>query len=218
MLENSRGKRTRVARNIYPYSGILVCGTCGNAYKANRGNRTLSYSYVCRGRKEKGICKQPSFGSGRIDTLLRNGLRQGLECELDTLKGSIDGQMSAQRQTDRNTSRLRDLKDSRIRVVDLYTSGIIDKPELEGRIAVIDQQMKQLALQPYRSAFATGDVMGLLDSWDDTWGNLSDLEKRSLVLSLCGSIIVKFVDKNITLEIQSFLAKGHTTIVEPLGR
>lgn len=216
-LENAQGKRTRNPRKAYPYSGILICATCGNSYKAHIGNRKNSYSYVCRGHKEKGICRQSAVGSRRIDRLIQDGLKQGLEYELSNLQGAIDTQAHTQRHAERNISRGRDLKDSRVRVIDLYTSGIIDKVELEDRLATIDQQLKTIAHKPERTTFRAEDVVALLDNWDIAWPSLTDAEKRSLVLSICDRIVVRFIGMRISLDIQSKLAQGIITIEENDG-
>ncbi len=159
--------------------------------KANTNQRECSYTYVCRGRKEKGICKARGIGSKTIDNLVMEGLRQALESERDAISRAIEAEITSTPPVpDRSAIRDRDLKEARSRVIDLFTSQIIDKQELTERLAIIDAQLKEGPRKEDRAHLSQFEIESLLDGWEDEWRTCTDAEKRALVLTLCSGIII----------------------------
>lgn len=198
MLENTAHIRQRSnPRTVYPFSGVLICSKCGSTMKAHKINRQVSYSYVCRGNKEKGICNASSIGCGIIDRLAGMGLEEALTRNLEMIRQAAT-EAADSRPTDASAGQKRRLMDSRNRLVDLYASGIIEKGDLEQRLVGIDKQLLELNTEKPASKLTESEVVSLLDDWPTRWQEYTPEEKRGLVLVLCPRIYVDHIARQST--------------------
>ncbi len=218
LIESTKFVRVRRAdRRVFPYSGILRCAHCGNAFKGNVGNRTNSYTYVCRGKKEKGVCRARGLGCQRLDRLIGQGIEEALTSELESLRRvaqDID-QTTEQPRTDVQANRRRTLKESRERLIDLYTSGIItDKADLQARLEIIDAQLTDVTA-PKPARLTADQIVSMLEEWSATWGAMPDADKRQVLLTLCPRIYASESDEQGTvLVMETTLSAGNVEVSE----
>jgi hypothetical protein len=187
--------RERSSKRLYVYSGLLVCGDCGRTLKVHTTNRVSSWAYVCRGRKDYGVCRGRSIGSGRIDRLVGIGLETALSAARDSLlrlaeESAQDATTEAQEQA--FARRHANLQESRAKTVDLYVAGIISREDMEHRVGEIDRQLKECDKPKEKPPVFTADMLsGMLVKWPEKWVAMDAADKRALVLNTCSRVVVK---------------------------
>ena len=102
---------------------------------------------------------------------------------------------------------------SRGRLIDLYTSGIINKPDLEARLPAIDEQLKEPESRPRRQVLSMSDIAGMLAEWEIFWPTLDAKTKRTLLLSICPQIYMDHSGKrSTTLTLATVLEAGNVEV------
>jgi site-specific DNA recombinase len=176
------------------YNGFVFCDRCGSIMspartKGRGGKRRFGY-YVCQGRRKRKACDQPAIPANvleeNIDTLLSEYLlspeyvahiARGLEDQSD---GSAAARLAELEQEKIST----DAK--RVRVLDLYVDGAIDKPTRDERLAKLAGEVKGIAedierLQALQVPNITQDQLVEIFTVFAQWRNLSREDRRSLL-------------------------------------
>lgn len=217
ILCNTRNIRKRNPKRVFPFSGLLVCGKCGVTYKAHQSYKgKLAYTYVCRGHKERGICDAKSISSARVDKLVQEGLGKALQAEADHIHSIKLKESSGKAHTKQDVvfRRLRELKDSRSRLIDLYIAKIITKDELDDKLHLLDEEVKQCEVNMHREYISMDEIMQLLKSWSDTWTNWTAEDKRAFLLMMVSRIVIWITGKSAKIDIYTNLREGIVTVSE----
>lgn len=213
LLDNTKFMRVMTSRQVYPYSGLLHCANCGNTYKVHRGNRKSSYTYVCRGKYDKGICGAPAIGSQSLDKLVGIGLETALRTELDNLRKTAQEQAESPALAGAINAAMRrqaTLKESRKRAVDFGISGLISREDMEERLKEIDAQLRDIVESKPAVTMTPEYIEDLLQDWTVKWATWDDAIKRSLVLATCSRIFIRrgVAEKHI-ITLETCLSAGN---------
>jgi site-specific DNA recombinase len=217
LLENTAFKRlSGDKRTVHVLSGILTCSRCGHTFKAHQGGRE-SYrylSYVCRGKKDKGVCNMPSIGSAKAERMIVVALENALKRELSRIV-ELENEPPGQAQEMATISRHRSLMDARSRIIDLHTAGLISKEETTRRITDIDRQLERLPLQRKVYKFTPEELEAVLDNFVANWYAWDDETRRSVLLTFCSRILVSREGGMLTLTLETCLTDLAAEISEP---
>jgi site-specific DNA recombinase len=151
MDENRKRHRERSAGVAYLLSGLLVCGCCGCAYCGRRHSSSNAISYFCIAtdkarRLGKTVCDNSSVAGPALEErvwtelceLLKNPER--IREELERRRKESKGEPQKLHDLEKNVTNLRARLD---RVIDAYTSGLIERDEFEARAANLRTQYRR---------------------------------------------------------------------------
>ena len=176
ILKTRTGKPNRVHSGNYPLTGILKCPTCGASTVLSRTNnknkdgtkRVLEY-YVCGAWKNKGTIACKSNGV-RVDKANQfvfsklNALATSNELLHDVLKrvnqNNNDQAEPMQKEFEHLKKSISSLQAKKDKVLGLYEDGIIDKSDLQERLAKLSQENERLEnrLKPIREKLENSSV------------------------------------------------------------
>jgi hypothetical protein len=203
-------------RKVHVLTGILTCNRCGYSFKAHiGGHHQYRYlSYVCRGKKDKGICDMPKIGSAKAERMIVTALENALRQELDRMQ-QILNEPDSNQQDVTFVNHHRSLMEARNRVVDLHVGGIISKEDAGARIANIDKQLAKLPQQRKSFRLTPEELTELLDKFPAKWYSWDDDTRRSILTTICSRIIVKREVGLLTLTLETCLSNPVTEVSEP---
>lgn len=174
MEENRRRQRSREEGSKYLLSGLLICGQCGSAY-CHFGSGKHQYYRCIGGDKYRYTgaprCNSLSTKAAELELRVWTDLCDLLE-DPERLKAE-----AARRQLDSSNSddtlaksrtKVRELATQINRLIDVYTEGLIERPEFESRIG-------NLRSRHDREATALASVQGR--------GNKNDPQAAAAVLA-----------------------------------
>jgi len=150
--ETLRGRQTAFVAgdrhsNTHIFSTLIKCRHCGHSFR-----RISSAKWVCAGRNGRGVGFCPNktvIGEGDLLEEICGYLARILADRID-IGGSIVGEFNRiSKNRDeacpkKLEAELNRLKIKRVRELDLYTDGLIDKQELQKRAEGIDRRMAML--------------------------------------------------------------------------
>lgn len=148
MQENGKRQRQRQAGANYLLSGMLVCGVCGSAYCSRRQGGGKYFYYRCIGtdkyrREGRAICSNRSVQGAELESLVWSQL-----CKLLQHPGHLQTELSRRRQEQPTAGgelasgerALKELRARLDRLIDAYTSGLLEKSEFETRIVPLRER------------------------------------------------------------------------------
>jgi len=141
MEENRKRKRERAAGPRYLLSGLLICGECGSAC-CGRRERRVNVTYRCIGmdryrRDEHAVCTNPSIRGLDLESCVWDELCSMLN-NPDRLVAELERrraeQLPSQSQLEETQRRVKDLRSRLDRLIDAWTSGLLERAEFETRM------------------------------------------------------------------------------------
>ena len=168
MAENQKRQRERSDGAKYLLSGLLLCGHCGSAYCARRppGGKYIYYRCIGTDRYRRGgkaICNNRSVKGVPVEErvwaelckLLQDPSR--LQAELHRRRSE---ESVASNEVPETQRRIDDLRGRLDRLIDAYSTGLLEKSEFESRI-------RPLRDQHDREVSALASLRGLLNDESD---------------------------------------------------
>ena len=226
MEENRKRKRDRSAGPRYLLSGLLICGECGSAF-CGRTQRGKYSSYTCIGkdrcrRGENALCDNLSIRGGDLDacvwselcTLLRDPSR--LASELDRRRTEQLPTMSQLQETQR---RVNDLRSRLDRLIDAYTSGLLERPEFESRVVPLRDRhdREAAALCSLTGEYARNDATDAISSlaclseaMNSCLTSVTESQKRELMKLLIKHVEICRNEVRIVYKVPSTPALANT--------
>lgn len=177
-------------RNHKSYTGLLVCGECGQGLVLNSPGNDRSPNFRCSTR----LAHNPSpvmrqtFHANTLDILVRNAIRQGLQSCADSVnRVHVPLKVKAVPVE----TKIKKLQFRRDKFVEMYASGTIDWAKYSKEINDIDKELSNL------TAVASADkaplmqpatAASLIDMFEDTWelAAYNNSAKRELMVSVLG--------------------------------
>ena len=214
MIDNTRGKRKRAGQSVYTYSSLLICSQCGYTYKVARTCNGYE-QYICRGRKERGVCDAPKLQSTWLDRLVPVGFQDALTRELaflDTETGPDD----AIPEDHTKPRRIANLRAVAKRKQEMYAHGIIvDIGQLKTELAAIDTEIAELSSRTDKPAiFSKAELQNLATNFDEYWESLQTPMKHALLLAISPRIHVYSLTMPRKIILDTILSCGKIEVEE----
>jgi site-specific DNA recombinase len=170
---------TSQRRGVYAYSSLLQCSVCGAHMKSNGGG-----SWVCRRKKESGLCDSRSVSNKYIDRLIGEAVTRIFKHYADEL---TSGKHAPKPKHD-PARRERELQARRDRTVRAYIEGTIDEVERDKYLGEIEGQKQEKPKEG--KALTAVDVRLLIGKLDEDWHAKPQDAKRALLLGIGASVTV----------------------------
>jgi hypothetical protein len=211
--------------NRYTYNGFLACADCENPLYTHSSKHDF---YVCKTRNTRERRRRETEGlapcgnrymlraklESKIDCLLGEKLRERhfLGHALDAYKSQLE-QYSNRRAIDQASiaARLAELKDKKVRVLDAFFEGLVDKFERDRKLTNIqcdvDSYERLLLEAGLERPSTVADLEQVLEPFSE-WEFLEREDKRALLAMICPEIkIFQYTVKSLVLRV-SVLASG----------
>lgn len=199
---------------VYPLSGMLYCGDCGNQMvtrTVTRGNKKFSY-FVCASSKYGGTCTSHSYSMKSLEKAVLNAVNVHIDFMTDLKKTATQyGEQRLKAYRMRKFDRLieekhkeiEESKEYRLRLYESMAEGIINRDEYgklrkryTEKIGQAEEAIEQLnaQLQKYAAGFEQDT------SWIDSFLKYREVTTltRDLVLTIIDKIIIY---ENKTIEV-----------------
>ncbi len=141
MNENRRRKRQRTTGPKYLLSGLLICGECGSAYCGRTlKQRYVSYNCINKDRARRGdrpLCSNSSIDGPDLEACVWQelcGLLQNPDRLATELERRRTERLPRQSELDASQRRVKELRSRLDRLIDAYSSGLLERDEFESRI------------------------------------------------------------------------------------
>lgn len=128
----------------FTYNGFLTCSACGEMVHTALARRDY---YACKGRRVNHKCQTKYMDRGRLEEVL-DGLFAERLTDPVFLEGCLN-ELHRRKESDvsgpeiaRLTGQIRALRLKRGRVLDSYFDGLVNRSDLDQRLASIDQAIK----------------------------------------------------------------------------
>ena len=154
-LRRDKNKRIRHAPSReYLFSGFMVCGECGGAYTGagySGKKRDYNYHYKCVHRKRTGQCTGLPVNAKKIESFIINHILEhhltedailGIAKPINENIALHNNSFSDRRKPLQN--KLKELQSKRVKHMDLYYDGVLDKETLYKDLVGLDKQIKAL--------------------------------------------------------------------------
>jgi site-specific DNA recombinase len=150
MEENRKRNRERTAP-AHLLSGLLICGCCGCAYCGRRRRNSSRGSYYCIGTEKhrrlgKFVCDNTTADGPSLEELVWNQLCDLLQNparirqELERRRRESTHESPQLKELEKTVANLRSRLD---RLIDVYTSGSIDRSEFDSRASHLRAQYRR---------------------------------------------------------------------------
>ena len=228
LIDLKRRKHWRVrfeAPNRYTYNGFLVCADCENLLYTHSSKHDF---YVCKTQNTRERRRREAEGlapcgnrymlraklESKIDCLLGEKLRERgfLGHAMDAYKSQLE-QSSNQHTVDEASiaAKLVELKAKKLRVLDAFIEGFVDKFERDRKLTDIqcdvDTYERMLLEAGLERPSTVADLEEVLEPFSE-WEFLERQDKRALLAMICPEIkIFQYTVKALVLRL-SLLASG----------
>ena len=153
--------------SVYPFSGMLICGSCGNRMTraTRRRGKNVYYYYYCPTTKKRGCDSEGMLNEKDLVSVVLNSIKHKISAviSLDDILKTIDAESAGQRIADRlmvqfseNERRLEQIQKFKAGLYENMVSGVITKDEykalkakytadadaLEGANAKLEQEIE----------------------------------------------------------------------------
>jgi site-specific DNA recombinase len=190
LLARTRGCPQRAIEDSpYIYTQLLYCLRCGgkvSGFKiAGSKPRTHSNTYKCNG-KRYGRCDAPIIMEKSIDAVVVPQL-------VKIVRGSVrPAKHRPERPYRVPQIDLEALEQKRVRFVEAWSDGLIDKAMMQKRISDLDQQLLQVRRAQPQEVFKPDPELAtfVLENLERLWGSMMPLEKRPILEELITSVSV----------------------------
>jgi DNA invertase Pin-like site-specific DNA recombinase len=232
LIDLKRRKHWRArfeAPNRYTYNGFLACADCENPLYAHSSKHDF---YVCKTRHTRERRRREAEGLALCGN--RYMLRAKLESKIDCLLGerlsergflgnALDAYKSQLKQSSNQqavdqaliAAKLDELKAKKLRVLDAFFEGLIDKSERDRKLASIqrdvDSYERLLPEAGFERPSTVADLEQVLEPFSE-WEFLEREDKRALLAMICPEIkIFQYTIKSLVLRL-SVLESGRNNI------
>ncbi len=163
LRENQRQSRLRPHGMKYLLQGLIVCKACGYAYSGvNQKSRTGTGGYTyyrCSGADRyrfggQKVCSNPAIRANLLEPAVWQEVSTVLE-QPDRVSEEYGRRLKAlDRQPELGAiqTQIRRLDQGRLRLIEIYTEGLIDKKEFEPQIARIKKRIAELETEAEQAA------------------------------------------------------------------
>jgi len=200
LLQNTIGKRIKGTNSTHAYSGLLYCAQCGYSYKiadCRKGHE----QYICRGRKEYGVCDAPKITDSWLDQLIPLGVKRALSRQIAILERyKVENDKLAEQ--DINVRRIANLRAVAKRKQEMYAVGIInDIDELKRELADIDGEIVELSKSDIKSeVFGHEELVYLATHINEYWEKVHPFELHKVLLIISPKIYIHHSPKRVVLD------------------
>ena len=163
LRENQRQSRLRPHGVKYLLQGLIVCKECGYAYSGisqRSGGGTGGYTYYrCSGADRyrfggQKLCSNPAVRADLLEPAVWQEV-SGVLAQPDRVSEEYGRRLKAlDRQPELGAiqTQIRRLDQGRLRLIEIYTEGLIDKKEFEPQIARIKKRIAELEVEAAQAA------------------------------------------------------------------
>jgi DNA invertase Pin-like site-specific DNA recombinase len=198
IMDLKQSKHWRTQGHIerrFTYNGFLTCSECGEVVHTVLARRDY---YACKGRRTLHTCRTSYMGREKLESALDNIFAGRLtnpefiaNCvrELQQRNQANDSAAVIQRLT----SEISTLQARRLRVIDSFVEGIIEREERDRRLALFDRDIKTAGESLLREAPAAPlDLVALLEAFAPLgeWEHWTRDQKRLVLASIVPEIRV----------------------------
>ncbi len=180
-------KRPR-SKEVYLFSGLARCGTCGAAYIGHRNgpNHYLSYHCAKCANSRGMLCDQRVYLSER---LIEQAILDRLAPELDrlVLEATVQQDGNEDAETEKRVQRL---QERRKRGFDAYLAGVVSLEEFETARAAIDAELAELE-RPRQSRDPETLRAILPSGWRAIYDDMSKPGRRAFWLRILESVTIQ---------------------------
>lgn len=148
--KRSRWNSAKALTSDYPFSGILVCGKCGEFMygekQKNRSGTSFRYMYRCSGRFKKGICDAPIISENKLVQALFEKLdwiAEGVE-KPERVEEEQETSISPQMRIKQIEEEIGRIKKRRKKWQEAYVNDVITLDELRERTQEDRKREEQL--------------------------------------------------------------------------
>lgn len=215
--QRDSSQRKRAYKMDRTYSGILICGLCGDKMRANPGRwKDHEHIYwICSSRKDRGVCSMPLYRTEELDHFVLAGVKHALDLELDALAAfAQDYPDPVETTVARRSSRDRaSIEAKMLRLATEYAEGYLAKEQYrklidQYRAQISDLEQSNDVAKEERPAFTADAVERFRASIDEGWAQATEGARRKLVQAIAPAIRV-YPDK---ITILTILSIGDFTI------
>lgn len=204
-FQRIQGMRRRVTRKspknqVYLFSGLVVCGDCGDRMGGRKQTRGKTPFYNCPGHYIKRTdCRNKTNIS---ESIIEDYLISQIEWKMEEYKIEV-ARLAEERGKKDYKSAIAALKARSKRLTDLYLNDLISMEDCKSGCAEIDEKVK--ALEEEAEQIETLDLSvveeALKEGWKEDYQSLSREDKREFWLMLIEKIEV-FPDRHIECSIR----------------
>jgi DNA invertase Pin-like site-specific DNA recombinase len=199
LLQITKGKRTRAAQRVYTYSSILTCSLCGSTFKVCSARNGYEM-YVCRGKKERGICAARKVSSNWLDAHVPEGLKVAIESERLLIAEATRNDDQERIAEESRRRRISGLKEKKRRNRQMFEAGIIDAvEELQARLAELDREIEELSSRGIQRHATTSAVLEVVDNLPEYWPSATVDERRKMLLAFCPTLYLDTQKRQVTM-------------------
>lgn len=161
-LKQKKHWRSRTSyEHRFIYNGFVTCSACGEIIHTVWARRDY---YACKGRRIEHKCKSKYMIREKLEAVL-DGLFSKQLTDVSFLEGCVDQMSSSAERSESGSKAARlaveveQLRRKRARVVNAFIEGLIEPPERDKRLALIDGSLKAA-----ETSLAAGNATASLDA------------------------------------------------------
>ncbi|HFU6611241.1 TPA: recombinase family protein [Bacillus paranthracis] len=178
--------------NFFPFSGILVCPTCGGKMSGTSiTTKGVTYRYYRCSRVVHGVCNHPLISEKNIDSVFSKVLisivdnlkvTQNTDAGID--KNSVEKQMKI-------------LERKRMRIKELYIEGDFSRIEYDEKIRILNDKKEELlsSLENANQQMSQQDLTDIVERMRDSWGLWPAEAKTKVMRGLFSEIHFEHISK-----------------------
>jgi DNA invertase Pin-like site-specific DNA recombinase len=185
----------------FTYNGFLTCSSCGEVVHTALARRDY---YACKGRRTDHACRTKYMGREKLEARLDALFAEHL-ADPNFLKRCIrdlehrDLQDDSAMRAKRLSAEVSSLRDKRTRVMDVFLAGLIEREDLDRRLATIDRDIQTThAILIRETPPAVPGIEVLIDAFAPLaeWEHWSREQKRSVLSTIV--LDIRVADYNVS--------------------
>lgn len=211
----SMAPRSGAIRTSRTFSGLLICGLCGDRMRAKPSRwADKDYCYwTCSNHQDRRLCDLPHYRTEELEHFVREGIKLALGHELEALQAyARDRRPSKPAPAKRAQSGRGSIEAKMLRLATEYAEGHL--PQAQYRILMNRyQQIRELesaeSEEPAERQEITAErIERFRADLDEGWANAHESDRRTVIQSIAPRIVV-YPD---TLLLHTILSIGTITI------
>lgn len=198
-IAEKRSKDAFRSNNHYPFSRVVKCAKCGNAFTGafkKRKDGSIYRYYKCAGRFKYGVCD--------VQTIAEEGMENALFAFIDLSQIDLDIEsnqslLPVQKQEDLEVLLVK-LETKKKRLRELYIEGEYSRKEYDQLLFDIRSEEKSLLeqLEKIEEEVTEEEIKEILYNIKSEWSHLSHESKKLALQSLFESLTIEVVQASTT--------------------
>ncbi len=151
----------------YAYSSMLKCSECGTRLKVHVYDKKKRFAWVCRAKKETGLCKSSYVANRYVDKMV--GMALGQIIKSQKMKEDIINTPSENKIVNQKSGKIKHIRSMIENTKELFIRGKISIEEYDRRVNQYEADIKDIELTNEPVRIIPPVVLELMDNIETRW-------------------------------------------------